>query len=888
MVIKNPQALSIDDLIKKLDTNVKNGLTEKEVDSRLQSYGPNELAEPKPQTVFSIFLDQFKSPLIFILLLAAVIVGIAGDWIDAVVIGFILIFNACIATFQEYRAFNILLSLRHFVPSFCTVIRDGKEKVISAKELVPGDVVFLQEGERVPADARLIKSYNVRVDESILTGESEPVNKETGILPKEIIIFEQKNMVFKGTFFISGTAHALVVFTGINTEIGKIQQAIQAIDTESPLKKEIARLSKWIFIISSISASIFVISGLFWRAPWLDIFMLAGALFVAVIPEGLPVVLTLVLAAGAYKLAYKKVLIKKLQAVEGLSRVDVIVMDKTGTLTRNEMMVLKLLVDDKEYDVTGKGYIPEGKVLYNDKQIDIKENERLVFFAKMAALIDSSVISFDLKSKTYHIKGEPIEAALGIFAGKIGIDKDEIRKEFTKVYELPFESKTRIQIVGWKKSDKVYFILLGSPESVFNYSKSVSNITEDKFQEYLNEGLRMVALAYKEVPLKEIEKVKNIDDFVEGIKKNFNFLALIGIEDAIRQSVAEMVDKAIGSGIMVIIATGDHKQTAAYVGKATGILKEGDRVLTGAELEKLSDVELDKQISNIRVFARVTPEDKLRIIRILQKKGKLVAMVGDGVNDAPSIVASDLGVAMGVKGTEVAQQAADMILLDDSFGSLVRAIELGRHIFYTIRRVVLYLLATNLGEVLVLLFSSIFMFRLPLLPVQILWLNIVTDGFLDLALSTEPQEKDILKYEWLKRLQKKGLIEWSMLIKILYLSSIMFIGSYLVFLFYYDNGSKAQTMTLLTMAAFQWFNAWNCRSEKYSIFSLGLLSNMWLAGATVLVVVLQFSVIHFLFLQKIFKTVTLNSFDWFLAIIVASSILFIEEIRKFIVRNRFF
>lgn len=885
---KFPYELSLEELSDYYQTNLDHGLTKNEAKNRLKIYGLNKLPIKEPDSWLIIFIKQFKSPLIYVLLIAATIIGLTGEWVDAFIIIFVIAFNATIATIHESRAQKTLIALSYYIPSKCSVIRDSQTNIINVQDLVQGDVILLQEGEQVPADARLIETYGLKVDESILSGESTSIEKNTNVIAQKVSIYEQINMVFKGTTVLTGNAKAVVVATGLNTEVGKIQQEVEIIEQETPLKKELEKLSKWIIGISITTCLLFIVTGLIWQRTIKDLLLFSAAFFVAVVPEGLPVVLSLILASGAYKMAKSNMLIKKLEAVEALGRTDVIVMDKTGTLTYNEMMVYKTYVDGKIYEATGTGYFSDGKVFFNETPVDLKSHPILLLMAKAGLLLDTSVMDYDEKTESFFIKGEPMHAAMRIFAQKLGLEKKGILKQYKKLYEIPFDPNLRMQIGLFEQNKIVFCFASGSPEAIAQACISVDQDVENILSRFLNEGLRVIALAYKELNFNELPGKDYYQQFIKNkIIGSLNFLGLYGIQDAIRKSVRNMIENARNSGLEIIMATGDHMQTAEFVAQKTGILRGSEIILSGQEFSKMSDNELKESLNKIRVYARVTPQNKVRLIKLLKGQGKLTAMVGDGVNDAPSIMASDLGIAMGKKGTEVAKDAADMILLDDSFFSIIKAIELGRHIFYTLRRVILYLMATNFGEILVIMLSLfIFQSEVPLLPVHILWINIVTDGFLDIALSTEKPEKNILQYSWLKKLQKNGLINLPLIFKILFFAFFMCIGSVFIFYLYKNNIEKARTMTLLTMAAFQWFNAWNCRSENLTLLQIGFLSNFWLSVATFLVVFLQIGVTYIPFLQRIFKTVPLTLFDWFLAIGISFSILLVEELRKCLLQRK--
>lgn len=876
---------SIESLAQSLQTNIKTGLSEKEAAARLQRDGPNLLPIAQQTSWFSIFLSQFQNPLIYILLCAAVIIFFVGDRrLDAFIISGILFFNAIIGTIQEGRTSNIVASLRRFLKTKSVVIRDGKHEIIEDRDLVVGDLIVLKEGERVPADGRVIIVQRLQIDESILTGESQPVYKIIEPLSGDIPIAEQTNMVFKGTYVAAGWGIAIVVATGSNTQIGKLRATIEEIDTDIPLKRELNRLSYVILLCILLLCGILLVIGLLMGHQWKELLVMLTALFICVVPEGLPVVLTLVLVTGAYRMARQHVLVKNLQGVEALGRTDVIVVDKTGTLTRNEMMVTTVITPQREYTVSGEGYFTTGTIQENSGQT----NENMTAIGIACALLSMAEVFYNKRLHLFEIKGDPTEAALKVFAEKLGYTRDQLLMQYQQEYEIPFDSQLKYHAAFFIHDTKGIAYVIGAPEVVFAMAKEVPAALKTKLHTMLEQGLRVVAVGYTAYDL--ITTTHSTTELHAQYQKllstNVTILGMCGIQDSIRPEVQGIVEQARSVGLQVIMATGDHQKTAAYVAKKVGIYKPGDEIIEGTALQKMSDQQILDHLHKITVFARVSPQDKVRIIQLFHQQNKVVAMTGDGVNDVPSLVAADLGIAMGRIGTEVAKQAGDLILLDDSFVNIIRAIEQGRHIFYTLRRVVLYFFATNMGEILIVLFALFTQLPLPLTAAQILWLNLVTDGFLDVGLSMEPQEPDLLHATWLKK--KLHLVDVNLLIKTLYLAIPMGLCSLMVFRWAYDGTpvtlDYARTMTLITMAMFQWFNAWNCRSEGKSLLQIGLFSNRWLIVVTLFVLSLQMGVVYLPFMQYIFKTVPLSLADWIIIFCLSSSIIVVEEIRKWVVR----
>ncbi|MCL4229858.1 HAD-IC family P-type ATPase [Candidatus Dependentiae bacterium] len=870
------------ELAKEFSTDLEHGLSQNDATQRLKRYGQNALPEGERESWFIVFLRQFKSPLIYVLCIAALIVLIAGEKIyDAFIIAVILLFNAVIGMLQEGRARTILEGLRKLSKTTSLVIRDGHEELIDDTLLVPGDIIVIQDGSKVPADARIIEAHNVRVDEAILTGESDSVQKTAHVLKHVAPIYEQHNMIFKGTYVTAGVGKALVVATGIKTEIGSIQKSIEGIETDMPLKKEIDRIARLVIVLVAIVCAFFFVFGLWQQMPLYDLFMTLVALFVSSVPEGLPVVLTIALAVGAYRLAQRNVLIRKMQAVEGLGRVNVIMIDKTGTLTRNELMVSRVVTAQASYEITGEGYFEKGEVLREGRAIQPSDDAIFQEILVACVLLSHAQLRYDKQTKTFEVKGDPTNAALSVLARKGNVVREDLEHDYRRIFEIPFDSDWQYHAIFVEHKGTYKIHCVGSPDVLCARASARDICQMQKVHDMLDSGLRVLAVATKffDASLFYGPEDSHLRVAMDYLKDAMNVVGFLGLNDAIRPEVAESIAAARSGGIRVIMATGDHAKTAAFVAQKTGILGEGELITQGTTIDRLSDEELKKEVMSINAYARVIPQQKMRIVKVLQEQGELVAMTGDGVNDAPALIASDLGIAMGGIGTEVAKQAADLILLDDSFTSIVEAVKQGRHIFYTLRRVVLYLFATNLGEILIITSSLLLSLPLPLTAVQILWLNLVTDGFLDVGLTLESRERGLLKDRWF--LRKPKIIDSSFIFKMLFMSFPMFILSFLVFcMTYHDDLAYARSLTLLVMAAFQWFNAWNCRSETRSIVRLGIFSNRWLVGATAVVVALQLGLYYQPVMRRAFGVTALSLSDWLVALLIASVVLVLEEGRK--------
>ncbi|MBU0744207.1 MAG: HAD-IC family P-type ATPase, partial [Gammaproteobacteria bacterium] len=803
----------------------------------------------------------------------------------------VLLFNAVIGAIQEGKAQNTLLALNKFVETKATILREGKELIVSDKELVPGDIIILREGEKIPADARMIMAVNLKIDEASLTGESEPKQKITDpINGNHLPTTEQKNIVFKGTHVLSGNGKAIVVATGINTVIGKISKEIATIDTEIPLKTNVRYLSHIIIIVVATISVLLFLFGIISGNPIKDMFTIVVSLAVSIIPEGLPIVMTLVLASGVWRMSKRNALIKKLQAVEALGQTQIIAVDKTGTITKNELVIQRAYIDGKFFDIGGVGYEPKGEIRLNGNMVGPTDHPDLLFAGKIAVFsAKNSHVMFSEDEKSWHVTGDPTEAAMLVFGEKIGFCKDDLEEESPLINEIPFDYNLKYHGTVHQLDGKKFLSVVGAPEVILDLSQKIwsagktHNLSEKHRSELESiytsmsqEGLRIVALAKTdEVP----------QTLVPEEIKSLTFVGFLGMKDTIRPEVAEAIQKTISAGIRVVMITGDHKLTAQTIAKEATIYKDNDMILTGQEIDSFSDVELADKLDKTTVFARVTPEHKLRIITAYKSTGKIVAMTGDGVNDAPSLVAADLGVAMGRIGTEVAKEASDIVLLDDNFSSIVSAIEEGRNIYKTIQKVLLYLFSTSCGETLTIVGALILGYPLPILPAQIIWLNFVTDGFLDVALVMEPKEEGLLDGGF-KR-PKKHLIDKLMAQRIFIMAIPMMLGTLFIFKGYFANNlTKAWTISFTTLAVFQWLNVWSCRHESKSIFQTNPFSNKFLVGATGIIILLQLFAIYNPIMQKLLRTTPLKLSEWLIIFAIASSIILAEEIRKFFYRKK--
>ncbi|MDH7480835.1 MAG: HAD-IC family P-type ATPase [Armatimonadota bacterium] len=882
---ENWHAITVNEVFDHLKST-PDGLSTAEAQARLAEYGQNVLPEARPVSPFIIFMRQFRSPLIYILLIAALFSFVTNHPIDGGVIMAVLILNALIGFFQEYRAERALEALKKLGAPRAIVLRDEEEVNIPASELVPGDVILLTTGERVPADARIFEAINLKVDESNLTGESFAVDKSIEPLPPETPLADRKNMVYSGTTVVYGRGKAIITATGVNTKIGQIALNIATEPGElTPVQKHLATLGSNLGIVGIAIAVIIIAAGLIKAFSLYEMLFTGVAVAVSFIPEGLPAAVTIVLAVGVQRMAQRNSLIRKLPAVETLGSATVICTDKTGTLTKNEMTVRAGYTPEEAFTVTGEGYAPIGKFLIGNQEIDKNHIGIRRLFEALVLCNDARLHHED---NGWRIVGDPTEGALVVAGEKLGLRKHELEDEQKRIAELPFDSQRRYMATLHLLPDgrKIVYVK-GAPEKILamsgTYLKSndVLPLTSDKAAEFVarnaemaEEALRVLAAAYKELP-REQEVISHSD-----VESGLVFLGAVGMMDPPREEAPMAVKQAREAGIRVIMITGDHANTARAIAESIGLLEREMMVVEGRALDRMSDEELAQAIGRIAVIARAEPEHKLRIIKALKERGHVVAMTGDGVNDAPALKCADIGIAMGISGTDVAKEAADMILLDDNFATIVSAVEEGRAIFANIRKVVQYLLSTNTGEVFIYLTTILSGLPLPLFPVQILWINLVTDGFCTAPLSFEPKEPGLLKEP--PRDPKERIVNRYVVSNIVFVALFMLIGTFS--LYYWGLGSigiwKARTFAFVVMALFQAFNALNVRSSRYSLFKIGVLTNPYLLAGATASAVAQIASVHLPFFQTIFRTVALNLSEWTIMVAVSSSVFIAEEIRK--------
>ncbi|MFQ5997082.1 MAG: cation-translocating P-type ATPase, partial [Dehalococcoidales bacterium] len=854
--------------------------------SRLLQYGHNELQAKKKTPPILVFLRQFLSPLIYVLLVAAIISIIVEHFIDAGVIMGVLLLNAAIGYIQETRAERAMEALIQMAAPKARIRRDGRVKLIPAREIVPGDILLLETGDRVPADARLIEISNLKVNEAMLTGESMPVDKRTEALREEVPMAERKNMVHMGTIVTYGRAIAMAVRTGMATDIGKIATAIQEIKPEkTPLQKSISKLSRYIVILFLGICALLVVVGLLKGIEWLEVFLLAVAAAVSAIPEGLPAVVTVVLAIGMRIMARRNAIIRKLVAVETLGSATVICSDKTGTLTLNEMTVQRLYVDGQWLEVTGEGYVPRGEFRRNGQRVSLENERTLTLLLRIGALCNNALLTRREDDECCDIFGDPTEGALLVAATKAGMNKEKLEKTFPRLDEIPFQSEKQYMATLHPRDGGRVAYIKGAVEKLLSLSKyivkenGVAPLAEADAKSIMEantslakQALRVIATAYVELP-SELEDLKD-----EDIRGNLVFVGLAGMADPPREETKEAVRLCQQAGIKVVMITGDHKLTAESIAHQLDL--SSGKTVTGVELQQMSDDELLRQIENISVFARIEPLHKLRIVNALKTHGHVVAMTGDGVNDAPALKAADIGIAMGITGTDVAKEGSDMILVDDNFSSVVAAVEEGRVIFNRLRNVIFFLLSTNLGELLALALTILFVGKAPLLAVQIIWVNLVTDTAAAVPLGLEPKVGDELKQP--PRHPQVGLVFPGLLLRICFLATLMGVGVFSIFNWAQLRMSleEARTIAFCSMVAFEWFRAFNARSDEYTVFRLGFLRNHWLVMSISVAIMLQLAVVYVPFLQVAFSTVPIGIDKWGIALLAGGTLFVIEETRK--------
>ncbi len=864
--------LDAEHVLRQLDVSPTQGLSSEEVQRRQFKYGLNAIPKKKQKTPLELFLQQFTQPLVVILLIATVITALLQEWVDSAVIFGVVFVNAVIGFIQESKALKAIEALAKSVASEATVIRDGEKRRIPSVELTIGDVVLLQSGDKVPADLRLVQVRELQVDESSLTGESVPVIKQTDALDADTVLGDRSNMAYSSTLVTYGTGVGVVVAIGRNTEIGKINEMIAEADVlETPLTQSIARFSKvLLYVILSLAALTFVV-GLVRGEKWVDMFMAAVALAVGAIPEGLPAAVTITLAIGVARMAKRNAIIRKLPAVETLGSASVICSDKTGTLTQNQMTVQKIYAGSKLYSVTGVGYEPSGQFMHSEQAVSATENQALKETLICGLLCnDSNLVSVDGQWK---IEGDPTEGALIVSAQKAGFARKTLLSHLPRVDTIPFESAYQYMATlhaRQEMNDTVVYVkgsverLLERAQSALSDTGELATLDAERILQQADtlasQGLRVLAFAYK--IFDRSKTTLSHDDISEGLI----FLGLQAMIDPPRPEAIEAVAACQSAGIRVKMITGDHELTALAIAQRLGIASPQanmDSVINGKTLTTLPEEQLPEVVEKISVFARVAPEDKLRLVKALQKKGYIAAMTGDGVNDAPSLKQANIGIAMGIAGTDVAKETADMILTDDNFATIEAAVEEGRNVYDNLVKFITWTLPTNFGEGLVILASVIAGLTLPILPVQLLWINMTTAILLGLMLAFEPKEPGIMNRP--PREPNEPILTTSLVVRIIIVGALLCAGALLFFELALQNGrsdAEARTIAVNIFVLGELFYLFNCRSLRYSMFKIGLFSNplIWLGVSGMLV--LQALYTYLPFMNVAFQSAPLTLADW--------------------------
>jgi P-type Ca2+ transporter type 2C len=914
-----------DGVIASLGSDARRGLSEAEAQTRLARHGRNELAAEKGVPAWRKFLAQFADILVVLLLIATVIS--AALWLferdaalpyEAMAIFAVVLLNAVMGYIQQARAERAVAALRQMSAAHATVIRDSVRRRIAAAELVPGDVIVVEEGDTIPADARLIQEAVLETAEAALTGESLPVAKDTRPLDGDAPLGDRHNMVFSGTAVTHGRGRAVVVATGMQTEMGRIAGMLKEAPADTtPLQRELAHLGRLLAVIVLgiavvMIATILIVEDVRGFSALFDVLILAVALAVAAVPEGLPAVVTAVLSLGVQRMTKRNAIVRRLAAVETLGSADVIASDKTGTLTKNEMTVRVVVTASGRVTLSGTGYEPRGDVrAAGGGTIEGPLRAELVRTLGAADRANNAVLQE--RGGRWTVQGDPTEGALIVAARKTGLEAEVLGARFVRIAEIPFSSERKLMSTihtDAQVQERLLAFTKGAPDVLLSrctqelIGETIRPLSTERRAEIMatsetlaGEALRTLGIAFRVLSRDAVTG----DEFDERVEHELVFLGLIGMIDPPREEAREAVARARSAGIRPLMITGDHPRTAAVIAAELGIHDDG-RVVTGADLERMADAELERTVQDVSVYARVNPEHKLRIVRALQRRGATVAMTGDGVNDAPALRTADIGVAMGVAGTDVSREAADMVLADDNFATIVAAVEEGRAIFGNIRKFLRYLLSSNLGEVMTMLLGVVFAdviglkpldgggLVLPLLATHILWINLVSDGAPALALGVDPADPDVMTHP--PRARTEGAITRRMWAGIVLVGVIMAAGTLVVLDASLPGGliegsgsmRYAQTMAFTTLLFFSLFNVFNARSDDRSAFA-GLFANVWLLGAVALSLGLQAAVIYIPFLQRAFSTVSLAATDWVLCAAVASSVLWLRELSKILVRG---
>nr|WP_295971960.1 cation-translocating P-type ATPase [uncultured Bacillus sp.] len=854
-----------------LNTDLSSGLTSDHAKKILEKYGYNELDEGEKQSALLLFFSQFKDFMVLVLLAATLISGLLGEYIDAIAIIAIVIVNGFLGFFQERKAEKSLHALKELSAPQVHVLRDGQWMKVSSKEIVPGDVLKFTSGDRIGADVRLIEARSLEIEESALTGESLPVQKHINPLAVENLgIGDMENMAFMGTMVTRGSGIGVAVGTGMKTAMGQIADLLQSAETIiTPLQRRLEQLGKILIVTALILTALVVMMGVLQGNDLYTMFLAGVSLAVAAIPEGLPAIVTVALSLGVQRMIKQNAIVRKLPAVETLGCASVICSDKTGTMTQNEMTVTHLWIGGKTWTVDGAGYEPRGSFYKEEKRIEPGNDKALQQMLMFGILCNHAELIE--KKKDYVIDGDPTEGALLVSAMKAGYTRKQMLQQFEIIHEFPFDSTRKMMSVIVKDQKGRHFVVTkGAPDVLLAKSSSVlwderkkwlDRLSIQEVQNAINQlaslALRTIAFGFKEISAHTV-----ILNETEA-ERDLTLIGLQGMIDPPRPEVKLAVKECREAGIKTVMITGDHVITAKAIAKQLGILTSQSKVIEGSELSSMSVEELEEVVENVSVFARVSPEHKLKIVKAWQNKGHIVAMTGDGVNDAPAIKAADIGVAMGITGTDVAKEASALVLLNDNFATIKAAIKEGRNIYENIRKFIRYLLASNVGEILVMLFAMILALPLPLIPIQILWVNLVTDGLPAMALGLDQPEGDVMKRS--PRSPREGVFARRLGWKVISRGFLIGVVTLLAFMMAYQNNQEhleyAQTVAFATLVLAQLIHVFDCRSEK-SILARNPFGNKYLVGSVILSQLMVLVVIYYPPLQPVFHTIPIKPFDW--------------------------
>ena len=874
-----------DAVLKALNTSEK-GLNSEEAENRLKKYGKNEIKEEEKVSKLKLFLSQFTSILILILMAAALVSAFLREFVDAFVILFTVFVAGVLGFVQEYRAEESIKLLKSLTSPEALVVRDGKDVKVPSSVLVPGDILLLQTGDRIPADSRLLEALSLKIDESSLTGESTPVGKSTEVFPPETPEPDRKNMAYTGTAVVYGRGKAVITATGMSTAFGRLAGLLGEIERErTPLQEKLDQFGRWIGAATLVVVAVVAVLGILKGFLPFEMFLWGVALAVAAIPEALPAVVTVGLALGVRRMVKRHALIRRLPSVETLGSTNIICTDKTGTLTQNKMTVEKVYVNGAVLNVTGNGYEPVGDILCGDSLVCDTHIHRLLVAGALCN--DAGLVQ---EKGKWDIKGDPTEGALVVVAAKAGIWKTALGEKHRRVGEVPFSSERKMMTTLNISEEGLYAYSKGAPEIVLasctkiflkereeQLTPEIRQNILDAVNEMANQSLRVMGFAYRKF-------AENINP--EEAEKDIVFAGLMGMRDPPRDEVKAAIATCTSAGIRTVMITGDHRTTASAIARELGILREGDLIFTGAELDAMDNRKFEEIVEKVSVYARVYPEQKLKVVEALKKKGYVVAMTGDGVNDAPALKAADMGIAMGITGTDVSKEASSMILTDDNFASIVSAVEEGRNILKNIKNFIAYGLTCHIGLVLIVLVGVLTWEVLPVIAVQILWINLITDGLPPMALSVEAPDMGLMKQR--PRKSKEGLVSKRMIISSLGLGLLIALQS-IGFLHWALNEGmslpKIQTFIFTLVVISLMFNAFNWRSERCSVFSLGVFTNRSLIYAVLSTVLLQLAAIYIPIMQTAFRTVPLSLSDWGIIIPLASTTLIAMELAKYLEQN---